>query len=435
MKIPVLVFASSCLLSAATPSSAQTNWWLPGTDLLKPVMSMKPVMSNGLPNADGDYVPVTRSGIVPDTDQTQDFTMNSAFRIFGNLSGGQALAIVAIRDDGSVFRGVINPSSGNYAIVVPGASTVAGSGTYRIRTCYGSPTTATYDDPTPVIVTTDTMRNEALPQITSYIVSGTVVGLDPSAFGSIAFAAQDGTTGGSNFIFPGLGTYSVSLPSGTYNASILQANLATGAFSFFPVGTVTVVDTAVTMNFTIGPTAQLSGTVMKSSIPPNSNMIALETSVMAPTGFNCVSSLGSTGIAPVDQSSGAYQMTLLISRSYFLLGSFAILPADPPQTAVTYQWVDPMTVDFHGDTVRDATVSPPTDTIVISGQVTTSSNLSIEWLLDLTCGRSPSGSTAPPTAFTRGTQSDAAGNYRLVVPRDPSFQCTMTVSGPQPSPP
>src|SRR5216683_8182061 len=83
MKIPVLVFASSCLLSAATPSSAQTNWWLPGTDLLKPVMSMKPVMSNGLPNADGDYVPVTRSGIVPDTDQTQDFTMNSAFRIFG----------------------------------------------------------------------------------------------------------------------------------------------------------------------------------------------------------------------------------------------------------------------------------------------------------------------------------------------------------------
>ena len=391
-------------------------------------------MSNGLPNADGDFEPVTRTGIVPDMDQRQDFALNGAFRIFGNISGGQAVAIVAIRDDSAVFSGVINLSSGNYAIVVPGG------GTYRVRACYGSPTTATYDDPAPVTVTADTLRDEALPPITSYAVSGTVTGLDPSAFGSMAFAAQDGTTGGSAFIFPGLGSYSVNLPPGAYNASVAQINPATGAISIFPVGTVTVVDTAVTMNFAIGPTAQLSGTVMKSSIPANSSMLALETSAGPATGFNCVSSQVSTGIGQVDQSGGAYQMTLLTGRSYFLLGGFTILPADPPQTAVTYQWVDSMTVDFQGDTVRDATVAPPTDTIVISGQVSAAGNgiadappfVSSD---DVVCVRSSSGPTAPPTAFARGTQTDSAGNYQLVIPRDPSFQCTMRVSGPQPSPP
>ena len=427
MKIPVLVFASSCLLSAV-PSSAQTNLAFLGIDPLRSVIR------NGLPNADGDFEPMRFTGIVPDMDQTQNFSLNRAFRITGNISGGQAAFLAAIRDDGTIFSGVVNASSGNYAVVVP-------MGTYRVRVCYGSPTTTTYDDPAPVTVSADTTRDEALPPITSYPVSGSVSGMDPSAFGNIAFAAQDGSSGGSGLIFPGLGTYSVNLPSGNYNASVLQLNFSTGGISIFPVGTVTVVDTAVTMNFAIGPTAQLSGTVMKSSIPPNSAMIALETTSMPPTGFTCVSNQVSTGVSPVDQGSGAYQMTLLTGRSYFLLGGFPILPADPPQTAATYQWVDSSTVDFQGDTVRDAAVSPPADTIAVTGQVTVGGSPDrigdaiANALADAVCTRSSSGTTAPTTAFARGTQTDSGGNYRLVLPQDSSFQCSMTVSGPQPSPP
>jgi hypothetical protein len=170
-------------------------------------------------------------------------------------------------------------------------------------------------------------------------------------------------------------------------------------------------------------------------------MIALESSAMPVSGFNCVSASGSAGIAPVNQSTGAYQMTILTGRSYFLLGSFAILPPDPPQSGVFYQWADPMTVDFQGDTVRDAPVSPPTDTIVISGQVTVASTgiaengILVDALLDLLCGGVSGGAGAPPTAFGRTTRTDSGGNYRLVLPRAPPFQCTIKVSGPQPTPP
>jgi hypothetical protein len=433
MKISVLVFVFCCLLSAAATSFAQINLPLLGIGPLGTAPS-KPAMKMALPDEDSDFEPVTRTGIIPDMDQTQDFALRRAFRIFGNLSGDQALAIAAIRDDGTVFTGVINPSSGNYAIVVP-------AGTYNLRTCYGSPTTATYDDSAPVTVAADTMRDEILAPITSYGVSGTVTGLDPSVFAQIAFVSQDGTTGGSTFIFPGVGSYSANLPSGVYTASVVQIGIVSGSISVSPVGTVTVVDSAVAMDFAVGPMAQLSGTVMKSSIPPNSSMIALESSAMPVSGFNCVSASGSAGIAPVNQSTGAYQMTILTGRSYFLLGSFAILPPDPPQSGVFYQWADPMTVDFQGDTVRDAPVSPPTDTIVISGQVTVASTgiaengILVDALLDLLCGGVSGGAGAPPTAFGRTTRTDSGGNYRLVLPRAPPFQCTIKVSGPQPTPP
>jgi hypothetical protein len=433
MKISVLVFVFCCLLSAAATSFAQINLPLLGIGPLGTAPS-KPAMKMAFPDEDSDFEPMTRTGIVPDMDQTQDFALRRAFRIFGNLSGDQALAIAAIRDDGTVFRGFINSSSGTYAIVVP-------AGTYGLRTCYGSPTTATYDDPAPVTVAADTPRDESLAAITGYGVSGTVTGLDPSVFGQIAFVSQDRTTGSSTFIFPGVGSYSVNLPSGVYSTFVVQIDIVSGSLSSSPVGTVTVVDSAIAMDFAVGPMAQLSGTVMKSSIPPNSNMIALESPVMPVSGFNCVSTSGSTGIAPVNQSTGAYQMTILTGRSYFLLGNFAILPPDPPQTAVIYQSVDPMTVDFQGDTVRDATVSPPTDTIVISGQISVASGGGIAdiagylAIVEAACRSSSTGTGAPSTAFVRATQTDSAGNYRLVLPRDPSFQCTLTVNGPQPAPP
>lgn len=432
MKIPVLVFAFCCILSAAGSSFAQIQVPLLGIGPMG-TGPLKPAMGKGLPDADGDFEPVTRAGIVPDMDQTQDFALPRAFRISGNLSGDLALAIAAIRDDGAVFSGVINFSSGNYAIVAP-------AGTYSLRTCYGSPTTATYDDPAPVTVAADTTRDELLVPSTRYNVSGTVTGLEPSVFASIAFASPDKTTGATASIFPGVGSYSANLPSGAYDAFVVQIGITSGSISISPVGTATVIDASLTMDFAVGPTAYLSGMVTKSSIPPNSNMFALESPIPPVSGFNCIATSVSAGIAPVDQATGAYQMKILTGRSYFLLGSFPILPADPPQSPVVYQWVDPMPVDFQDDTVRGAPLSPPADTIVISGQVTVASGagaengILIDALLDLLCGGVSGGVGAPPTAYGTTTRTDSDGNYRLVVPKARLGQCSIKVSGPQPTP-
>src|SRR5262249_15410963 len=153
------------------------------------------------PNSDGDFETARRGGIVPDVDQVQDFALNHAFRIFGNISGNIATRVGAMRDDGAIYFGVINQSTGNFAIVVP-------AGTFTLRVCYGSggPST-TFDDPTPVIVAGDTMRDETLSAIVTHQVSGRVTGMDPGTFGSILFVSQDRRSGSSTFIFPGLGTY------------------------------------------------------------------------------------------------------------------------------------------------------------------------------------------------------------------------------------
>jgi hypothetical protein len=410
MKSKIAVFAFCGLICSAGTLQAQTN----------------------LPNDVNDFETLTRTGIVGDMDQIQDFALNRAFRIFGNISGGTASSIAATRDDGSVFAGVINPSSADYAIVVP-------AGTYTVRVCHGTPTTATYDDSDPVTVTVDTRRDETVSGITTHVVSGTVSGLDTGTIGTIIFSSDDGRTSGSAFIFPGLNTYSANLPDGNYNAVVAQIDLATSGISLFPVGTVAVSGTDVMMDFAIGSRGRLSGTVTMKSIPPQSNMIALDSSAVSPTGFNCASTTPASGFGSVDQSSGAYALRLLTGYSYFLSGSFPIFPSDPPQTAGTWQEVDPVAVVFQGDTTRDEMVSAPTDTIVISGQVTAASdggpNVGLGCILSAFGVRLPlagTGPVAPPSTFARGTQTDSGGNYRLVVPRGLTY--TMIVSGPAPMP-
>jgi hypothetical protein len=288
-----------------------------------------------------------------------------------------------------------------------------------------------------VTVTVDTRRDETVSGITTHVVSGTVSGLDTGTIGTIIFSSDDGRTSGSAFIFPGLNTYSANLPDGNYNAVVAQIDLATSGISLFPVGTVAVSGTDVMMDFAIGSRGRLSGTVTMKSIPPQSNMIALDSSAVPPTGFNCASGSPAAGFGSVDQSSGAYGLRLLTGYSYFLSGTFPIFPADPPQTAGFWQDVDPVAVVFQEDTTRDEMVSALTDTIVISGQVTAASdgrgNCYCAFLLDI-FGTRPAGPgpVAPPSTFVRGTQADPAGNYRLVVPRGLIY--AMVVSGSRPTP-
>ena len=257
------------------------------------------------PNSDTDFEPVTRTGIVPDMDQVQDFSLNRAFRIFGNISGNMPASIAAQRDDGAIYVGVINPSTHNFAIVVP-------AGTYGVRVCYGAgATTATFDDPSPVVVASDTMRNETLSAIATHQVSGRVTGLDPGTFGSIIFTSQDRRNGGSTFIFPGIGTYMAALADGIYNAVVAQIDPSLPAFSFFPVGSVTVSGSDVMIDFPVGSLATLSGMVTKNiPIPPNSVMFARDSSAVVGTGFDCNSPQFASGFAPVDQGTGAYRMRL-----------------------------------------------------------------------------------------------------------------------------
>ncbi len=385
------------------------------------------------PNSDTDFEPVTRTGIVPDVDQVQDFSLNRAFRIFGNINGNMPASIAAQRDDGRIYLGVINPSTHNYAIVVPG-------GTYNVRICYGpGSTTATFDDPNSVVVASDTMRDETLSAITTHQVSGRVTGLDPGTFGSILFTSQDRRTGGSAFIFPGIGTYMAALADGTYDVAVVQIDPSFSAFSFLPVGSVTVSGSDVMMDFPVGTLATLSGTVTKNiPIPPNSVMFAQDSSAVVGSGIDCNSPLFAGGVAPVAQSGGAYQMRLLTGRSYNLAGSFPIHPADPPQIAGTWTSFDPVPVDFQGNVVRDEALSAPTDTITITGQVSPAGGFGSGDILPDFFGVdffwTDGSSTYGCSTQTQRTGLPNADNYRLVVAKDPQATGTMTVSGSPPSP-
>ena len=409
------------ILCAVGTSSAEIGVPLPA------VAPTQRAIGRGLPDADSDFEPVTRSGITPDMDQTQDFALNRAFRIYGNFSGPQALRIAAIRDDGAVFMGVIDFRANSYAVVVP-------AGNYSLRSCYVG-IVSTFDDPDPVVVTADTQRDEMLPAFTSYTVSGVVTGVSPGLFAAIDLRSQDQRTSSAGLIDPGNGTYSANAPSGIYDANVLQVDFAAGTTSSYAVGTVMVSDGDAMMDFAVGTTGQLSGTVMMTSIPPGSVMLAVD-SVPSPSGFNCAVPQRTFGSGPVNPSSGFYRTTQLTGRTYFLGGAFPILPADPPQTAGTWQWIDPMLVDFQGDTVRDATVSPPAETITISGQVTVAGadGAVAAASVGAACEGPSSGTGLPPTTFARGTQTDAAGNYQLVVPNAPFMQCALTVNGPPPTP-
>ncbi len=360
-----------------------------------------------LPNTDTDFDPVTVTGIVPDMDQVQDVSINRAFRIFGNISGNMPVSIAAQRDDGRIYIGVINPSTHNYAIVVSG-------GNYNVRICYGpGSTTATFDDPSPVVVASDTMRDETLSAITTHQVSGRVTGLDPGTFGSMVFTSQDRRTGGSAFIFPGLGTYMAALADGTYDVAVVQIDASFSAFSFLPVGSVTVSGSDVMMDFAVGTLATLSGTVTKNiPIPPNSVMFAQDSSAVVPSGFDCNSPLFAGGVA--------------------------IHAADPPQTAGTFTSFDPIPVDFQGNVVRDEAVSAPTETIAITGQVSPaggfgSGDLLPDWFIEDILCQIASGFYSRRTQ-TQRTGLPTADNYTLVVAKDPQATCTMTVSGSPPSP-
>lgn len=380
-------------------------------------------------NSPSDFGTVRRSGILTDIDQVQDFSLPGAFRITGTVSGDSPTSVAATRTDGTVFPGAINTTTRNYAIPhLP-------AGDYTLRWCSGTTATATFDDPNPVMVTMDTVRDEVLPSVMTFNVSGTVTGLDPTAFASINFGSQDGRTGGSGFVIPG-GTYSANLPNGIYNVVVVQFDFATMGAFFFPVGSVTVSDAAVMMNFDVGPRAQLSGTVIMPMVPPNSNMFAFG-SVPSGTGFNCSSSSPAGGTAPADPGTGAYAMTLLTGRNYFLMAFLPVLAADPPQSTGVWTWVDPMRVDFVGDTMRDVVVNVPPDTVAITGQVTALASAGFGnapfWPFHVFAScRTPGAGIAPPSTFSRSTQTDAANNYRLVVPR--GLTCEMAVMGPPATP-
>jgi hypothetical protein len=219
---------------------------------------------------------------------------------------------------------------------------------------------------------------------------------------------------------------------------IAQVDPSTFAVSIFPVGTVAVSGADVMIDFAIGSRARLSGTVAMKSLPPQSNIAAFDSSAMPPTGFNCVNRIGASGYGSVDQATGAYGLRLLTGYSYSVIGTYPIYAADPPQSAGYWVSVDPVPVDLQEDTIRDEVISPPTETIVISGQVSAATdaglNVGLGCFLEALGAPPPgTGPIAPQsTGFSRSTQTDAGGNYRLVVPRGLIY--TMRVSGPAPMP-
>lgn len=368
----------------------------------------------GAAQALGDRLPAIVQNVdLTQGDTMQNVTLPDGLRQDGTISGGTATSIIAIKDDGSVFTGTINPSTGHYIII-------ESAGNYNDLLCYGpttpfSTTILTFNDG-PIVVAGDMTRDEMLPGPTTSNVTGMVNGRDPATIGVVVLASQDGTTGGSGVVLPFQTNYSLSVPDGNYTAGYFQISF-TGATSRYVVGNV-MVNGPTQQDFSVPPSANVFGMVNSTMMAPQiplpdfwyAFLDALGGRTAAPVAPTCTGAPGSGGNVQGDMS-GTYSLAVANGIDYSLSFLFQLLPSQPPQTPGSLIHRDPVTVSVQGDTQRDESIPAPPGTASISGQVTGASGDPVP---NATVGAFATQVTGNPNAyFSRSTTTDSNGIYTL----------------------
>ncbi len=382
--------------------------------------------SRGVLAADAPLLSATRTGVNGTANQTVDSSLNAGYRLSG-IIGGKVQTIESVyakNDAGEFFAGTIDHSTGRYTVIVP-------PGVYNVGVCYIPRKTGvnlpilTFSSP-PVTVTGETSANLDINYPDLRVVRGTVSGLDqlPANGGvSVVFTGQQGSAG-QTIPLGADGAYELQLPQGSYVASLFVTNIATPvqpAMTAYNLATITVAGTAVTANFTVPISSQVTGRVRmadSSAIPANTMVTAIAADVPTDfTAFSCNASAG--GSTAVADATGNYTLLLSNARSYKLI---VTLPVATGGTAVYDSGRTIQTLS--GNRVEDFLVPVLPAAVTVTGKVTdfrgqAVPNAGVEIFSDQITG-------APGVSFSSSVTTDAAGGYSVPVPNGSNYRMMFT---------
>jgi hypothetical protein len=361
---------------------------------------------------------------------TLNETLLPGFKLTGQVSGpGTASSVVASAGQSSIFTGSVDAATGKYLMVLP-------AGTYNLKVSFAPPgvpsgesATLTYSDPTAITITADATRNETLPAVTLFTVSGTVTGLGalPSATNaSIVFTSNDNNMEGELTLAVD-GSYQGVLPAGSYQASLqvpsirfLPDPLQSESLVIYNLGPATISGNTVLPAYIVPATATLSGTISGSSLPMLFAGVRVSADDMsAPLITQLVLASPPSTSTASPGFTGLYQMVLAKNRSYSASVSFPLLQGltmlgflSFPSTAYT--------VNLTADTVQNFVIPAPPAQITISGKVTDNNGQGVSGVAISAVSSSLTG--VPNLQFSGFAQTDANGNYSLVVLSGTNYQ-------------
>ena len=367
---------------------------------------------------------------VKNVNGTGDVTVNATlpaapptFNLSGPLTGTAAffISVTATTVDGlSSYSGGIDPITNNYLVKVP-------AGTYQLSVSYIGSLTAvtgisTYNDPATVQVVADTVRPITVLPTPMHNISGIVSGLDPRLTSTSLIFSSTAANAGLSVNFAKLkadGTYTGSLPDGTYAALLASSTKDTSRLTSSNLGSFTVAGADLTMNFSAPALSSLSGTVQTSdgtAILTGSSVIGLDGNLLSiQNASNGNYPLFSFGSGAIDTASGYYQLLLPTGRQYTLGVGLSILAAAAPQESGSLELILPNTTQLAGDTAQDILVPALPGTVTVSGQVTDPTGAPVAGATVSATSAEVTGFPSNTAFFTRGTQTDSSGNYRLTV--------------------
>lgn len=359
---------------------------------------------------------------IKNVDATADVTVNATlppapltYRLSGTISGPAPafLAVTAQSPDGmSVFSARVDPLTHTYVVMVP-------AGSYKLSVDYIASFSdatggATFQDPLPVEVNADIVRDIAVAPAVTHRVSGTISALDPRFASAVLIFAPTDPTGGSVPSMPKInadGTYAAQLSDGAYSPLVLFSTPDASRTTTVVLGSLTVSGADVSADFAVPALANLSGTVRMadmSPLPAFSTIVSIEANRLRLRNPNAVS-LAMFGAVSIDSDSGAYQLVLASGQTYTLA---LYLPQVLQQSIGAFVFLIP-SAQLSGDTIQDITVPQIPGTVTITGQVTDSTGAPVG---NARVDASTAAVTGiPMSSFFRTTQTDTTGNYSLVV--------------------
>jgi len=371
--------------------------------------------SQGVLPAGSPLLSATRTGVDATANQTVDSSLGAGYRLTG-IVGGRIETIERVyakNEAGQFFPGTIDHTTGRYTVVVP-------PGVYNVGLCYVPRRTGvnlpllTFSSP-PITVTGETAANVAVTDTELRTIKGTVSGLEqlPANGGvSIVFTGEQGSAG-KTVLLGADGAYEMMLPDGNYVASLFVTNITAPvqpAMTAYNLSPIAVTGRAVTANFTVPATSQVTGRVRmtdSSAVPANTMVTAIATDVPTDiTEFSCNAPAG--GSTAIADASGNYTLLLANGRSYNLI---VTLPIGTGGAAVYNSGRTIQTLA--GNRVEDFLVPTLPATVTISGTLTDFKGQAVSNVPVAIFSNQISG--AAGVSFSTGAMTDASGNYSATV--------------------
>jgi hypothetical protein len=392
-------------------------------------MNTQPLSYTTLPRASGAFsgvimVPPFLASGQGAVDATGGATVNGALpfglRLSGTVTGaaGSVKGILARSETGEVYQAAVSHLNRRYWIALP-------PGVYRLTLFYspavnvlmGAPV-LTFEDPVPVTVSADRVRDLNLPGVELFTVSGRLSDFGKSFGASLFFMSGDGRTSAQAFINMD-GDYTVQLPSGSYSVSLAMNRMPQGSslqdLAGYNFAMVTVEGAPRTADFAVPQTSPVSGNVSVAGLsapPGNSHLSFLDRSAASFEHLIFMDPLALS--TTTTDSGGAYRGVLLSFRSYHVEahirfgGGFIHVAAQSPLQVNR----DGVALDFALPELPAAQT--------ISGRVTAPNGsghpgVTVEVFSAQLAGW-------PGAYFTGRTTTNLAGDYQITVPAGTDYQ-------------